>query len=310
MNNNFTEWLVNLSWLQMLAIVLMLLVFRYLLLRRKSKITKSLADTAEMLATAGGLIFLVIFPFLVQPFFIPSESMVPTFQEDDRIFVNKAVYRMREPHRGDIVVFDAPPSAVEMSAPIGIPMKDMRFVKRIIAVPGDEIRVVPGYLEMDGMRLDHSELRRLLADSTSVSDTCVKLAKDGVYVNGKRLTEAEVASRLSTRARITIQPGYVILNGQQLDEPYAHEDPEVAYPDLDDLRCWDAVKEADAQGRLTLIRNGETVSVKLGSGQYMVMGDNRNHSLDSRFWGPLDRKRMLGRAMFVWWPFARLHWAR
>ena len=97
------------------------------------------------------LVFLIIRPFVVQAFFIPSESMVPTLLKGDRILVNRFVYRLNEPERGDIVVFDAPPEAVG-----GPEHKD--FVKRLIGLPGDRIEVRHG---------------------------------DGVYMNGRKLVEPE-----------------------------------------------------------------------------------------------------------------------
>jgi signal peptidase I len=97
------------------------------------------------------LVFLVIRPFVVQAFFIPSESMVPTLVPHDRILVNKFVYRLNGPQRGDIIVFDAPPQAL-----YGNGRKD--FVKRLIGLPGDEIRIK---------------------------------RRDGVYINGRRLQERD-----------------------------------------------------------------------------------------------------------------------
>ncbi len=95
------------------------------------------------------LVFMLIRPFVVQAFYIPSESMVPTLVPHDRILVNKFVYRLNKPHRGDVIVFDAPRQAL-----YGDDHKD--FVKRLIGLPGDKIRI-----------------RR----------------EDGVYINGKRLED-------------------------------------------------------------------------------------------------------------------------
>jgi signal peptidase I len=79
------------------------------------------------------LVFVLIRPFVVQAFYIPSESMEPTLRPGDRILVNKFVYRLNPPERGDVIVFDAPPQALE----VGEPQKD--FVKRLIGLPGDRI---------------------------------------------------------------------------------------------------------------------------------------------------------------------------
>jgi signal peptidase I len=95
------------------------------------------------------LVFLFIRPFVVQAFYIPSESMEPSLLTQDRILVNKFVYRLGAPKRGDIIVFDAPPQALD-----GDGHKD--FVKRLIGLPGDTISIRHG---------------------------------DGVYVNGERLDE-------------------------------------------------------------------------------------------------------------------------
>jgi signal peptidase I len=95
------------------------------------------------------LVFMLIRPFVVQAFYIPSESMEPTLLKHDRILVNKFTYRLNEPQRGDIIVFDAPPQAL-----FGADQKD--FVKRLIGLSGDKIRIRRG---------------------------------DGVYINAQRLEE-------------------------------------------------------------------------------------------------------------------------
>jgi len=164
------------------------------------------------------LVFLAIRPFVVQAFYIPSESMVPTLMPGDRILVNKFVYRLNEPRRGDIIVFDAPPEAVQ-----GNDKKD--FVKRLIGLPGDLIEIN---------------------------------SDDGVYINGRRLEEA----------------------------------PEVALPDY----SW----PADNAGRPT----GQPYRVP--DGCYFVLGDNRPYSKDSHIWGELEARRVLGKAMVMFWPPMRI----
>ncbi len=85
------------------------------------------------------LVFIIIRPFVVQAFFIPSGSMEPTFLKGDRILVNRFIYRLNPPRRGDILVFEAPPQAKD---PQDHQKKD--FVKRLIGLPGDRIRIVAG----------------------------------------------------------------------------------------------------------------------------------------------------------------------
>jgi signal peptidase I len=86
---------------------------------------------------AFALVFLLIRPFVVQAFYIPSASMEPTLMSQDRILVNKFFYRLNPPKRGDIIVFDAPDQALH-----GDKRKD--FVKRLIGLPGDLIQIRRG----------------------------------------------------------------------------------------------------------------------------------------------------------------------
>ncbi len=81
------------------------------------------------------LVFVLVRPFVVQAFYIPSESMEPTLLPYDRILVNKFIYRLNPPQRGDVIVFEAPPYALEP----GEGQKD--FVKRLVGLPGDRIRI-------------------------------------------------------------------------------------------------------------------------------------------------------------------------
>jgi signal peptidase I len=90
-------------------------------------------------------IALLIKTFLFQAFYIPSESMVPTLEKNDRVLVNKLSYRMHPVHRGDIVVFKSPPG-VDPS------VKDL--VKRVIGLPGETIEARPdGHVYINGKLL-------------------------------------------------------------------------------------------------------------------------------------------------------------
>jgi signal peptidase I len=89
--------------------------------------------------------------FVVQTFFIPSQSMEHTLNIDDRVLVNKLVYDFRDPHRGEIIVFVSPESW--RSDPT-----EKDFIKRIIGVPGDHVMCCDsqGRLQVNGHPLDES----------------------------------------------------------------------------------------------------------------------------------------------------------
>lgn len=307
---NFTEWLANLPWHVVVITIIVLIGIRFVLLKQETPVAKSVAEIAESLAIAMGLVFLIIRPFFVQAFFIPSESMVPTLLVHDHILVNKAVYRVRDPRHGEIVVFKAPPEAG----------KQIDFIKRVIGVPGDEIYVEPGYVLVDGEKFTRRDIEERIAEKIDYNylfdneghrhdDFHVRLKADGVYVEGERITNEQLADYLDrVNPKIEIHPGYVWRNGKKLNEPYIAEDPDAAYPDLSDLRS--NLSEMIQQGKLELIRDNGPERVKLAEGQYLMIGDNRNDSHDGRYWGPLDRERVVGRAMFIFWPFSRVQWNR
>ena len=89
--------------------------------------------TIEWIVLIGAalIIAIVIKTFLFQDFYIPSESMVPTLKVGDRVLVNKLSYDLHDVHRGDIVVFKAPPEARSDG------IDDL--VKRVIGLPGDTV---------------------------------------------------------------------------------------------------------------------------------------------------------------------------
>lgn len=172
----------------------------------------ALRTVVEWLVIAGGalLVALVIKTFLLQAFYIPSESMTPTLKVNDRVLVNKLSYDLHPIHRGDIVVFKNPPNQ-------GSVTKDL--IKRVIGLPGETVE----------FRDDH-----------------------------------------------------VLINGKVLNEPYLKGD---------------VLTEAD----------GPVAKATLGKNQYFVMGDNRPNSHDSRFFGPIPKSLVIGRAFVRVWPVTDLN---
>lgn len=275
-----TERLANLSVPEVLVIIAVLIGLRFALIKNKAPFAKSVAEMAESLAVAMALVFLLIRPFFIQAFYIPSESMHPGLIERDHLMVNKMVYRFREPKLDDVIVFKSPPSA-------GADEKD--FIKRVIGVPGDEIRVVAGHIKVGDQEYYHREL----ADTLGAQR--VKLSNDKIVVDGREVSKKDVADAVGYPGKkVTIVPGLVYVNGKPLDEPYTAEDCDMLYPKPDTPKEW-----------VTKDKDGRAV-VKIPKGKLLVMGDNRNNSNDARMWGLLDRNRVHGKAMFVFWPLNRI----
>ena len=94
---------------------------------------------------------LIIKTFLFQAFFIPSASMEPTLEINDRVLVNKLSYRLHDVHRGDIVVFHRPPGA-------GGDPEINDLIKRVVALGGEQIETVDGRVVVDDRVLDEPYL--------------------------------------------------------------------------------------------------------------------------------------------------------
>jgi signal peptidase I len=118
------------------------------------------------------IIALLIKAFLFQAFYIPSESMVPTLQVHDRVLVNKLSYKLHPVHRGDIVVFKAPPD----SDP-GID----DLVKRVVGLPGDTVSGKGGHVYINGEQLKEPYLP---AGVTTSGFAPVKVPDNSYWVMG------------------------------------------------------------------------------------------------------------------------------
>jgi signal peptidase I len=115
-------------------------------------------------------IAVVIKTFLLQPFWIPSESMLPTIEVNDRVMVNKLAYRWGEPQRGDVVVFRDPrEEEVEESIPeavirsvleaVGIRTRGREdLIKRVIGLPGETVEVRNNQIVVNGTPLEEPYL--------------------------------------------------------------------------------------------------------------------------------------------------------
>jgi signal peptidase I len=179
--------------------------------------------------------------FVVQAFKIPSQSMERTLLVGDHLLVNKFIFGgrgawyekllpYRQLERGDIIVFK-------------FPYQDHpHFVKRVIGLPGDHL----------------------------------KLVDQRVYINGKALNEP-----------------YVV------HDPAAGYDPlNYSFPPVGNQLFTSPVQPEWAHEIRKYIQGDEMV---VPANKYFAMGDNRDHSLDSRYWGFVDREAIMGRPFLIYW---------
>lgn len=188
------------------------------------------------------LIVLVLRSFIVEPFRIPSESMLPTLHVGDFIVVSKFAYGVRlpvtdtlvvdtgQPERGDVVVFRYPRKP------------SINYIKRIVGLPGDTV----AYYN-----------RRVFINAKPLS-----IERQGVYLPpGDQPTEGKL---LEFREQLNGTVHSILLDPE-------HRSPE-----------------------------GEFV---VPEDHYFVLGDNRDHSNDSRVWGYVPARNLVGRAQMIW-----MHW--
>lgn len=189
------------------------------------------------------LAVLVFRSFIIEPFRIPSSSMMPTLLVGDFILVNKSAYGVRlpvvnwqiietgEPERGDVPVFRYPNNP------------EVDYIKRVVGLPGDRIAYHNDILYINGEVVEQDILGRYVAEGSARLMTGASLRReylgDGAH-------------------KILLMP--------------------------------------TRPGR----GSGEWV---VPEGYYFMMGDNRENSNDSRFWGPVAEKYLVGEAFMIW-----MHW--
>ena len=100
-------------------------------------------DILETVTFVGSL-FIVVYLFIMQPNQVKGRSMEPTFVDKDYIFTSKITYQFRQLERGDVIVFKSPKNP------------DVEFIKRIIGLPGDKVRVDGGVVYVNGMALEET----------------------------------------------------------------------------------------------------------------------------------------------------------
>ncbi len=109
---------------------------------KSSRAGNEITEWIKALAIAGILVFVIRW-FLVSPFIVDGPSMQPNFWDRERIIVNKIIYDIREPQRGEVIVFHVPDEGRD-------------FIKRVIGIPGDTVKVEGDTLYINGQPVEET----------------------------------------------------------------------------------------------------------------------------------------------------------
>jgi signal peptidase I len=230
-------------------------------------------DYARSFLPVAALV-LVVRAFVFEPFRIPSDSMMPTLQDGDFIVVNKWAYGLRVPVIDRKIVGIGEPQRGDVVVFHYPPNPAVNFIKRVVGLPGDAVQVRDDQLIINGQPVPVGEESRY---------------NDGCYVNMRQATELLGAHRhriLSCRTSEDLVGPPLASCGRHLDHSY----------------------QCDEAGAGTLADKNDTVGeLVVPAGQYLMIGDNRDNSLDGRFWGFVPEDHLVGRATRIWfnWDLAR-----
>ena len=286
--------------------VLRVAIFPYLLktkahLRSTTyALARFLNEMFDAFIYAGVFVFMLIRPFGVQAFLIPSGSMWPALYVNDFIVANKAVYRFSDPKENDIVVF-RPPATAKISPDQLDAQGDMKvdFIKRCIGVPGDVIEMKKGILYRNGQIVDEQYKafskcidKQVYADCQEYQALSDDEKKILTPVSFKLVKYHDEIIPLNFTDRDANSPAAQPDNFAEVGNPY-HIADKFAITDPDEQK---KAEDLPAQ--------------PVPKGFYLMMGDNRNNSFDGRGWGLVPRDQIIGRAELVWWPLMRMHITR
>ena len=181
--------------------------------RRRNPVLRFLGELPGLVLMAL-ILAVLIKTFLVQAFFIPSPSMVPTLEKGDRVLVTKIPYYLGEPKRGDVIVFEEPDPGRQperglisgalhwVTQTLGVAAPDNEdYIKRVIGLPGDEVEGKRGRVFVNGVVIDEP----YLVDETAGFDP-VRVPEGMLFVMGDNRPNS-LDSRFGLGVNPTKQPG-------------------------------------------------------------------------------------------------------
>lgn len=271
-------------------------------------------ETIDTILIALILVFGIVRPFLLQTFFIPSGSMEPTLLIHDKLIANKFVYRFQTPARGDVVVFEPPVEAI-LGNQIDITTSNQRLRVWLEENPQQAAEVNPAWAGKERTRLlmtlPYPPSRRddFIKRVIGLPNDHIRIVEgEGVYVNGKLLPETYLPGHVSASAMSfpTAMPDPGPPPRRADFSQYLQDaDGQFAQSFGNWLIVWYKYQHLYQDRIMANVRHGEFIVPRES---VFVMGDNRSltGSFDSRYWGVVPLKSVKARAVSTFWPLTRL----
>lgn len=228
-------------------------------------------------------VVLIVRSFLIEPFNIPSSSMVPTLYTGDFIAVNKYAYGVRlpltynkvldtgSPEHGDVMVFRYPENP------------SIYYIKRLIGVSGDSVSYSNGQLSVNDVPVATESV-----DFDANPELTSQLYNAGQVAPGQVLSESQ-AVQVGQE-----EEGFA----QYFQETQGDNEHLVRYlPGMNSAQYAPFLQQQSPEVISSL---GTQWRITVPEGQYFVMGDNRDRSADGRFWGFVPDKNLAGKAVYIW----------
>ena len=216
------------------------------------------------------LVVFVLRSFLFEPFKIPSGSMIPTLWVGDLILVNKFHYGVRLPVINTQVTAGEPVRRGDVMVFRYPPKPSLDYIKRVVGVPGDEVAYLNKQLSINGKVVAKANLPDFF-EQDSLSYIKQFQETFPVGASPSEMTNTKAVRLLNNAER----PAFIA--GTE-DFPFKNQ-------------C---------------IYSVEGVVCKVPPGHFFMMGDNRDNSLDSRYWGFVPEANIVGKAILVWMNFSSL----
>ncbi|WP_151710424.1 signal peptidase I [Acinetobacter brisouii] len=215
-------------------------------------------------------VVLILRSFLYEPFNIPSDSMVPTLETGDFILVNKFDYGIRLPLINKKVINIGEPQRGEVIV-FRYPLQpNISYIKRVVGLPGDRVAYHDGKLFINGQAVA-TTVTPFSREKDQLSSFQPK------YTYETLGTHKHLVRHLEGRDPLIEQYNYAMSQNQASAIPFV------------------------ANLNKTFVQSdGKAWEVTVPQGHYFAMGDNRDESADSRFWGFVPEENLTGRAFYVW----------